>query len=38
MEGDTRCVQQGWCVPGNELFLSMGCACWAEEVQMGLPG
>lgn len=27
-EGGTRCcTQQGWCVPGDELFLSMGCAC-----------
>lgn len=27
--GDTGCAQQGWCVPGDELFLSMGCVCWA---------
>lgn len=26
--GDTGYVQQCWCVPGGELFLSMGCVCW----------
>lgn len=26
---NTGCAQQGWCLPGDELFLSMGCACWA---------
>lgn len=25
--GTQWCTQQGWYVPGDELFLSMGCAC-----------